>query len=155
MAAEVGKKAPAFTLKDPDGRKVSLKDFAGSKLVLYFYPKDMTPGCTIEAQGFRDKIKDFQKRNAVVVGVSADSAERHRKFIDKECLPFPLLSDEDHAMMEKYGVWKEKSLYGKKFMGISRETFLVDEKGKVVHHWPKVQTKTHAADVLKVIDGLS
>ncbi|MBZ0253094.1 MAG: thioredoxin-dependent thiol peroxidase [Candidatus Methylomirabilis sp.] len=153
MPAEVGKKAPAFTLENEKGEKVSLKDFAGKKVVLYFYPKDMTPGCTVEAQGFRDAIKEFAKRKAAVLGVSADSVERHAKFRTKEKLPFPLLSDPEHKALEAYGVWKEKSLYGRKFMGISRETFLIDEGGKIAHHWPKVATKTHAKDVLAFLDG--
>lgn len=153
MPAEVGKKAPAFTLENEKGEKVSLKDFAGKKVVLYFYPKDMTPGCTVEAQGFRDAIEEFAKRGAVVLGVSADSVERHAKFCMKEKLSFPLLSDPEHKALEAYGVWKEKSLYGRKFMGISRETFLIDESGKIAHHWPKVATKTHAKDVLAVLDG--
>jgi len=154
MPAEVGRKAPAFTLPNQKGKKVALKGLAGKKVVLYFYPKDMTPGCTVEAQGFRDKLPAFKKRKTVVLGVSADSVERHAKFCDKEALPFDLLSDEKKTVLEKYGVWREKSLYGKKFMGIVRETFLIDEKGKIVHHWPKVKTKTHAEDVLEVIDSL-
>lgn len=154
MPAEVGKKAPAFTLANQKGEKVSLKDFAGRKVVLYFYPKDMTPGCTVEAQGFRDAIREFEKRKVAVLGVSADGVESHAKFCLKEKLPFPLLSDPDKKALEAYGVWKEKSLYGRRFMGISRETFLIDEAGKVVRHWPKVQTKTHAKDVLAALDAL-
>lgn len=149
---EEGKKAPQFTLKTGDGEKVSLKDYLGKKVVLYFYPKDNTSGCTKEACDFRDAHPNFKKLNAVVFGVSADSEESHKKFSDKHDLPFTLLSDPDKKVIEKYGVWKEKSMYGKKYMGIERSTFIIDEKGKIQKIFPKVRVKGH---VEKVLDELN
>ncbi len=143
-----GAKAPQFTLPSSSGKDVSLKDFLGKKVVLYFYPKDMTPGCTKEAQGFRDLYEKFKKSNAVILGVSPDSLERHLKFIEKENIPFELLSDKDHKVAEKYGVWKEKSMYGKKFMGVERSTFVIDEKGKIQKIYRKVSVSGHCEDVL-------
>jgi peroxiredoxin Q/BCP len=148
-ALKEGQKAPAFSLPDQDGEKVALKDFLGKKVVLYFYPKDMTPGCTTEACDFRDNLARVKRKKAVVLGVSKDSPARHQKFIDKHELNFPLLSDEDGKMLEKYGVWKEKSLYGKKFMGIERTTLIIDEKGKVKKVFPKVKVKGHVDQVLE------
>lgn len=143
-----GNKAPAFTLPDKNGKKVALKDFEGKKVVLYFYPKDMTSGCTKEACDFRDSHPDFKKTKTVVLGVSADSVESHKKFSDKHELPFTLLSDEDKKVVEKYGVWKEKSMYGRKYMGIERTTVIIDEKGKVQKIFPKVKVKGHVEEVL-------
>ena len=150
---EEGKKAPAFTLPDSDGKKVSLKDFAGKNVVLYFYPKDMTSGYTAEACDFRDAHPNFKKLKTVVLGVSVDPEKSHQKFRDKYELPFTLLSDEDKKVVEKYGVWQEKSMYGRKYMGIVRTTFVIDEKGKVKKVFPKVKVKGHVEEVLNAIKG--
>ncbi|WKZ68439.1 MAG: thioredoxin-dependent thiol peroxidase [Melioribacteraceae bacterium] len=144
-----GNKAPQFTLPDSKGNKVSLKDYLGKKVVLYFYPKDMTSGCTQEACDFRDAHPNFKKLNAVVLGVSADSSASHQKFSDKYDLPFTLLSDEDKKVLEKYGVWKEKSMYGKKYMGIERTTVVINEDGKIQKIFPKVKVNGHIEEVLK------
>ncbi len=148
---EEGKKAPQFTLKDQSGKSVSLKDFLGKKVVLYFYPKDDTPGCTKEACNFRDDFKEIKKENAVILGVSADSETRHKKFVEKYKLPFTLLSDENKKVLEKYGVWKEKSMYGRKYMGIVRSTFIIDEKGKLKKIFPKVKVTNHNKEVLEAL----
>ena len=154
MAIEEGKRAPAFTLVDQDGKKVSLRDYAGRSLVLYFYPRDNTPGCTKEAQGFRTDLTRFDKLGVSVVGVSPDSEESHRKFIDKFKLNFPLLCDPDHKMMEKYGAWGEKVMYGKKRMGVIRSTVLIGPDGKVVRHWMKVaKAADHPKQVLEYLKG--
>jgi len=148
----VGQKAPAFRLPSVDGGTISLSQFKGSKnVVLYFYPRDDTPGCTTEACGFRDDISRFDRRDTVVLGVSADSLESHRKFADKFSLPFPLLADEKHEVSEKYGVWVEKNMYGKKSMGIQRATFLIDKSGKVAAVWPKVKVDGHVDAVLEAL----
>jgi peroxiredoxin Q/BCP len=143
-----GKKAPAFSLPADDGSTVSLKGLAGKKVVLYFYPKDDTPGCTTEGIAFSALKKKFDAAGTVVIGVSKDSVEKHCKFRDKHNLTVRLLSDEDGKMLEAYGVWAEKSLYGRKFMGINRTTLLIDEKGVVRKVWPKVKVNGHAEDVL-------
>ena len=143
-----GKKAPAFTLPADDGSTISLKSLAGKKVVLYFYPKDDTPGCTTEGIAFSALKKKFDAAKTVVLGVSKDSIEKHCKFRDKHNLTVRLLSDEDGKMLEAYGVWGEKSLYGRKFMGITRTTFLIDEKGIVQKVWPKVKVNGHAEEVL-------
>ncbi|HED07740.1 MAG TPA: thioredoxin-dependent thiol peroxidase [Ignavibacteria bacterium] len=148
---EEGKKAPQFTLKDQSGKSVSLKDFLGKKVVLYFYPKDDTPGCTKEACNFRDDFKEIKKENAVILGVSADSETRHKKFVEKYKLPFTLLSDENKKVLEKYGVWQEKSMYGRKYMGIVRSTFIIDEKGKLKKIFPKVKVTNHNKEVLEAL----
>lgn len=148
---EEGKKAPAFTLLDSNSKKISLKDFAGKKVVLYFYPKDMTSGCTQEACDFRDAFPDFGKSDVVVIGISADSSASHKKFSDKYNLPFILLSDEDKSVLEKYGVWVEKSMYGKKYMGIERTTFIIDEEGKIKKIFRKVKVKGHVEEVLNLL----
>ena len=145
---KVGSKAPAFTLMSQDGTKVSLKDFAGKKVVLYFYPRDMTPGCTKEACSFSENIDKLKKAGAVVLGVSADSVSSHDKFREKYKLQFPLLSDPDKEVIQKYGVWQEKNMYGKKSMGIVRTTFLIDEKGNVAHIFNKVRVDGHTDAVL-------
>lgn len=147
---EIGKKAPAFSLKNQEGKKVSLKDFKGKNVALYFYPKDMTPTCTQQACNLRDHFSLLQKHGIVVIGVSADSVEMHTKFIGKHELPFILLSDESKEMLIKYGVWGEKSMYGKKYMGIFRTTFLIDEDGKIFNIIQKVTAKTHAEQILKM-----
>lgn len=146
---ETGKKAPIFTLIDGDNKKISLSDFKGKKVVLYFYPKDMTSGCTQEACDFRDSFPDFQKLKAVILGVSIDSLESHKKFSDKYELPFTLLSDADKKVVQKYGVWKEKSMYGRKYMGIERTTFIIDGDGVIRKIFPKVKVSRHADEVRK------
>ncbi len=150
---EEGAPAPDFSAPDQNGKPVKLSQFKGKKnVVLYFYPKDMTPGCTTEACNFRDDFKKF--KNAVILGVSPDSPERHRKFIEKYELPFTLISDEDHRVAEKYGVWQEKSLYGRKFMGVVRSTFIIDKKGILRRIFPKVKVKEHSAEVLAALKEL-
>lgn len=152
VSLEEGQKAPAFTLAASDGVDVSLKDFQNTKhVVLYFYPKDDTPGCTTEACGFRDMIKPIEKLDAVVLGVSPDSIAKHEKFITKFNLPFLLLSDEEKKVCQKYGVWVEKSMYGRKYMGVARTTFIIDKSGKIVNKFSKVKPKDHAKEVQKVL----
>jgi peroxiredoxin Q/BCP len=146
-----GMKAPDFKLPADDGTFLSLRDYKGRKLVLYFYPKDDTPGCTSEACAFNDGLPAFKKMNAAILGVSKDSLAKHLKFREKYGLKFPLLSDEEGAMIEKYGVWVEKSMYGKKYMGIERATFLIDEQGKIEKIWRKVKVPGHADDVATAI----
>lgn len=146
-----GDSAPAFTLESDTGEKVSLKDFKGQRVVLYFYPKDMTPGCTQEACDFRDSFARIKKSDAVVIGVSKDPVASHQKFKAKHDLPFILLSDPEGQVCEAYGVWQEKSLYGKKFMGIVRSTFVIDEKGKVFRAFQKVKVKGHVDEILEVL----
>lgn len=148
---KVGDKAPAFTLKDDTGTSVSLKDFKGKKVILYFYPKDLTPGCTVEACDFRDALSLIKKKKAVVLGVSKDSVSLHEKFRDKHELNFPLLSDEDGKVCEAYGVWQEKSMYGKKYMGIARTTFVIGATGKIEHIFEKVKVKGHSKEVLETL----
>ena len=150
---EEGKKAPDFTAMNQNGEKVKLSFFKNKKnVVLYFYPKDMTPGCTTEACEFRDNFKKF--KDTEIIGVSIDSPERHQKFIKKQSLPFTLISDEDKKVVEKYGVWQEKSMYGKKFMGIVRSTFIIDKTGKIRKIYPKVKVKGHVDEVLQTVKGL-
>ena len=157
---DAGKKAPAFTLPDQDGKKHSLKDLAGKPVVLYFYPKDDTSGCTKEACQFRDQLPDFKKTKAVVFGVSPDSVESHRKFVDKYDLNFTLLADsardadDNPKICLKYGVWQEKSMYGKKYMGVVRTTYLIGPDGKVAQRWDKVKVPGHADAVLEAIRSL-
>lgn len=146
---KIGDKAPDFKLKSDSGETLSLKDYKGKKVILYFYPKDMTSGCTKEACDFRDNIKKFEKKNTVVIGVSADSTSSHKKFKDKYDLPFTLLSDETKRMLKDYGVWQEKSLYGKKYMGIARTTFVIDEKGKIEKVFEKVKVDGHIDELLE------
>ncbi len=149
---KVGQKAPDFALMDDSGKKVKLSDLKGRKVVLYFYPKDDTPGCTKEACAFRDGIKEIKNRGAVVFGVSADSVESHKKFKDKFELNFPLLADTDKKVVEDYGTWKEKSMYGKKYMGIERTTFIIDGQGKISHIFPKVKVDEHYDEVLEALE---
>lgn len=151
---EPGTKAPAFTLTADDGSKVRLSDFAGKPIVLYFYPKDDTPGCTREACAFRDAKADLKKAGAVVLGVSADNTESHVKFRDKYKLNFPLLSDPDHKIADKYGAWREKNMYGKKSMGIQRSTYLIDPAGKVARVWKRVKVDGHDQQVLAALGEL-
>jgi len=147
----VGDKAPDFKLEADDGRTISLKDFRGKKVVLYFYPKDDTPGCTAEACSFRDNLARVTTKGAVILGVSRDDHESHGKFRDKYHLNFPLLSDDRGSATEAYGVWKTKKNYGREYMGIERTTFLIDEQGKVVKVWPKVHVEGHTDEVLAAL----
>ena len=151
---EVGKKAPAFTLTADEGQKVKLSDLKGSPVVLYFYPRDDTPGCTKEACAFRDRQAEMEKLGAKVLGVSPDTVESHVKFRDKFSLNFPLLADPDHAVAEKYGAWREKNMYGKKSMGIQRSTYLIDADGKVAKVWQRVQVDGHDEEVIAAVRGL-
>jgi len=148
MALNAGDKAPDFTTKDQDGNFVKLSDFKGKKVVLYFYPKDMTPGCTAEACDLRDNYKVLQKQGYEVLGISTDDEKMHRKFIEKEKLPFRLLADTDKSVHEKYGTWIEKSMYGRKYMGTARITFIIDENGMIQEVIGKVDTKNHTAQIL-------
>jgi peroxiredoxin Q/BCP len=147
----IGDIAPNFTLTSSDGKEVSLKDFRGKKVILYFYPKDMTPGCTVEACSFRDNYTEIQKRGAEIIGISADSTASHQKFIGKYELPFILLSDSDKNVAKLYDVWKKKSLYGKLFFGIVRSTFIIDENGKIKAVFRQVKVKGHSEEVLNQI----
>ena len=148
---KIGDKAPDFSLISDEGKNVSLKDLKGKKIVLYFYPKDDTSGCTAEACSFRDNIKVIEKKNAVVIGVSKDNTSSHQKFKKKYSLPFTLLSDENLDMLKDYEVWKEKSMYGKKYMGIERTTYIIDEKGKIQYIFNKVKVQGHTEEILKNI----
>ncbi|NBD12547.1 thioredoxin-dependent thiol peroxidase [Corallococcus sp. c25j21] len=148
---QAGDKAPGFSLPDQSGATVSLSQFKGRHVVLYFYPKDATPGCTTEACDFRDEHSALVKAGAVVLGVSPDSVASHQKFATKQGLPFSLLADPEHALADAYGVWGEKSLYGRKFMGLIRATFLIGPEGKVVRAWPKVKVAGHVAEVLATL----
>ncbi|MDR0714980.1 MAG: thioredoxin-dependent thiol peroxidase [Bacteroidales bacterium] len=149
MKLAIGDKAPDFKGIKQDGKEISLNDFRGRKLVLYFYPKDNTGGCTAEACSLRDAYDDFQDKGYAIVGVSPDNERSHTGFILKHRLPFPLIADSNHAIAELYGVWGEKKLYGKTYMGILRTTFVIDEKGIIEHIVEKVDTKNHAAQLLK------
>ena len=153
-ALTVGKPAPDFSLKNQDDEVVTLGDYAGKWLVLYFYPKDDTPGCTVEACDFTSGLKDFEKLDAAVLGCSPDSPESHRKFIAKYKLKIDLLSDPEHKLLLKYGAWGEKNLYGKVSMGVLRSTVIIDPKGVVAHHWPKVSAQGHAEAVRETLAGL-
>ena len=147
-AVAVGGKAPDFNLKDDNDEPVKLSDYKGRKVVLYFYPKDDTPGCTAEACSFRDGFSEIQKKGVALFGVSADSVESHKKFKEKFHLNFPLLSDADKKVVNAYGVWKEKNMYGRKYMGIERTTFVIDEDGKIKKIFPKVKVDGHYSEVL-------
>ena len=152
MAIKIGNKAPAFTLQDQDGNKVSLK--GAKNVVLYFYPKAMTPGCTVQACGLRDTKKELAKLDAVALGISPDPFARLKKFEDKHDLNFTLLSDEDHAIADKYGVWDLKKFMGREFMGIVRTTFIIDKEGRITHIMDKVKTKSHHDDVIDLLKTL-
>jgi thioredoxin-dependent peroxiredoxin len=151
---EPGQKAPAFSLTDQAGRKHALKDYAGRPLVLYFYPKDDTPGCTAEACAFNDRLPDLSKVDAAVLGVSVLDAASKAKFAAKYGLTFPLLADADNAVAEKYGAWQEKRMYGKVYMGVARTTYLIDASGTVARRWDKVKVEGHAADVIAAVRAL-
>ena len=152
---EAGSKAPAFTLKATDGSTVKLSDLKGQPVVLYFYPKDDTPGCTKEACAFRDRKDELTQLGAVVLGISPDTVESHVKFSEKFDLNFPLLADKDHKVAEKYGAWREKNRYGKVSMGIQRSTFVIDAEGKVAKTWKAVKVDGHDAKVLEIVRELS
>ena len=143
--------APTFTLPNAKGEPISLDDYRRKKVVLYFYPKDSTPGCTTEACDFRDATQAFEENNTVILGVSADSQKRHQNFISKYELPFQLLSDVDHEVCEQYGVWQLKKNYGKEYFGIVRSTFLIDESGEIVKEWRSVKVKDHVAEALQYV----
>ena len=150
----IGDKAPQFTLSDKDGNPVSLSDFLGKRVVLYFYPKDNTPGCTRQACAFAGAYALFGQKNAVVIGVSRDSVASHKRFAEKNSLPFILLSDPERSAIEAYGVWQEKKNYGKVSMGVVRSTYIIDEQGVIVRVMPRVKPDTNAADVLAALDEL-
>ena len=152
--AAVGSPAPDFSLPDQKGAVRSLKDWRGKWVILYFYPKDNTPGCTVEARGFRDDMRKFSRRGAVIVGVSKDSSASHKNFCEKENLPFTLLSDTEKRAIRAYGVWVKKKLYGKEYMGVRRDTFIIDPKGIVRAHYENVSPKTHSQEVLSDLDRL-
>ncbi|GAE26399.1 thiol peroxidase [Halalkalibacter wakoensis JCM 9140] len=151
MTIEIGQMAPSFSLPANNNETVSLEDFRGKNVVLYFYPKDMTPGCTTQACDFRDKIEDFSELDTVIIGVSPDPVARHEKFIEKYQLPFLLLADEEHEVAEQYGVWTLKKNFGKEYMGIERSTFVIDKEGKLVKEWRKVKVKDHVAEALSFV----
>ena len=151
---EEGKKAPVITLNDQDGKKVSLNDFKGKNIILYFYPKDNTSGCTLEACNFRDDFPKFGNMKAVILGVSPDSVESHKKFAEKYNLPFRLLSDEKKSVLNKYGVWKEKSMYGIKYMGVERSTIVIDKTSKIRKIFRKVKVADHNKEVMEVLKEL-
>ncbi len=151
---EPGARAPAFSMETDDGSNIASKDLKGKKIVLYFYPKDDTPGCTKEAIAFTENIAKFKRAGAVVIGVSKDSVAKHKKFKDKHGLKVTLAADEDGKIVEKYGVWVEKNMYGRKYMGIERSTFLIDEKGVIRRIWRKVKVTGHAAEVLEAVKAL-
>jgi peroxiredoxin Q/BCP len=146
-----GDVAPAFTVATNGGEKISLADYKGKNVILYFYPKDDTPGCTKEACAFRDNFAEFKKRGAVVLGVSTDPVKSHDKFVEKFKLPFTLLADEDKKIVEAYGVWGEKSFMGRKYMGTNRVTFLIGQDGKIKKIWPQVKPEEHAEEVLAAL----
>jgi len=153
MSVSEGDRAPEFSLPSDEGGEVTLSNLRGRKVVVYFYPKDDTSGCTTEACEFRDVLPDFEAEDAVVLGISPDPIDSHRKFKEKYDLSFPLLADEDHAVAEAYDVWKEKSMYGRKYWGVERSTFLVDEEGRIQRTWRKVKPKGHAAEVREAVAG--
>jgi thioredoxin-dependent peroxiredoxin len=153
MTLQVGDRAPDFSMPTVSGGTVSLSDLRGKKVVLYFYPKDDTPGCTIEACSFRDNLPNFQGANAEIIGVSRDNTESHQRFRDKYGLNFTLASDDSGQVTEDYGVWREKNMYGKTFMGIQRSTFLIDENGNIAKIWPTVSVEGHSQEVLAAING--
>ena len=148
---KVGGKAPAFTLLSDEGKKISLTDFRGKKVILYFYPKDNTPGCTRESCSFRDNLSEVKRKGGAVLGVSTDSVASHKGFKQKHALNFPLLSDSEKKMALAYGVWKQKSLYGRKYMGLERATFLINEEGKISKIFPKVRVEGHLDEVLAAL----
>lgn len=153
MKIKEGDKAPRFEGKTQDGKVCKSEDYVGKKLILFFYPKDMTPGCTAEACNLRDHYGELKSKGYDLVGVSPDSVERHMKFSEKYNLPFPLIADEDKKVLNDYGVWGEKKLYGRTYLGVNRTTFVIDEKGMILKIFPKVKTKDHTAQILKGLDA--
>lgn len=151
MAVEVGKQAPDFTLQNQDGEEVTLSDYRGKNVVLYFYPKDMTPGCTTQACDFRDNYSEFEKYNTVIIGISPDPIERHQKFIEKHELPFQLLADVDQKVANLYEVWKLKKNFGREYYGIERSTFIIDKDGIVRKEYRKVRVKGHIEETLQFV----
>lgn len=151
MGVEIGELAPDFALEASNGETIKLSDYRGKNIVLYFYPKDMTPGCTTQACDFRDHYESFSELNAVILGVSPDPLSKHEKFIEKHGLPFVLLADEEHAVAKAYDVWKLKKNFGKEYMGIERSTFIIDKDGKLVKEWRKVKVKGHVEESLQFI----
>ncbi len=154
MKLQEGQKAPEFTAKINDDKEISLRDYAGKNVILYFYPKDNTPGCTKQACGFNEELSSFEELNTIILGVSKDSLKKHKNFKEKYSLGFPLIADEDGELCETYKVWKEKSMYGKTFMGIERTTFLIDTEGTIKKIWPKVKVKDHITEVLEAVKAL-
>lgn len=152
MTLEIGMLAPDFALKANEGEIVKLSSFQGKNVILYFYPKDMTPGCTTEACDFRDQHESFKNLNAVILGISPDPVDRHKKFVEKYGLPFLLLADPDHQAAEVYGVWKMKKNFGKEYMGIERSTFLINKEGKIAKEWRKVKVKGHVEEALEFLE---
>ena len=148
MLLQVGDKAPEFTLQNSEGENISLSDFSGKQIILWFFPKANTPGWSIQGQGFRDEFKNFTDKNIEVIGVSADSIKKQKKFCDKYEFPFNMLCDEGHTMLESYGVWGLKKFMGREYIGISRITYIIDSNGYISNVYDKVQTKTHALDIL-------
>lgn len=151
MVVEIGQMAPDLELPASNGETIKLSDYRGKNVVLYFYPKDMTPGCTTEACDFRDQHQNFEELDAIIIGVSPDPIARHEKFIEKHGLPFLLLADEEHKMAESFGVWKNKQMFGKEYMGIERSTFVIDKDGKIAKEWRKVKVKGHVDEALQFI----
>lgn len=151
MTIEVGKVAPDFTLQNQEGENISLSDFKGQNVVLYFYPKDMTPGCTTQACDFRDNYDAFKDLNTVIIGISPDPIERHQKFIDKHELPFQLLADTEQEVAKQYDVWKLKKMFGKEFYGIERSTFILDKEGTIQKEYRKVRVKGHIEETLNFV----
>lgn len=151
MGVEIGELAPDFALEASNGETIKLSDYRGKNIVLYFYPKDMTPGCTTQACDFRDHYESFSELNAVILGVSPDPLSKHEKFIEKHGLPFVLLADEEHTAAKAYDVWKLKKNFGKEYMGIERSTFIIDKDGKLVKEWRKVKVKGHVEESLRFI----
>lgn len=149
---EEGKKVPSFELKDEDGNKVKSSDFKGKKHVIYFYPKDFTPGCTTEADEFSKDYKKFQNKGIEIIGISPDDVESHKKFCNKMNIPYTLLADTDHEVSEKFGVWGKKNFMGREYMGVNRSTFLVNEEGKIFKVFPKVKPKGHSQEVLELFN---
>lgn len=155
MTIEIGSVAPDLELVADNGEKMTLSDYKGKYIVLYFYPKDMTPGCTTEACDFRDQHQSFADLNAIILGVSPDPQDKHQKFKEKHDLPFQLLVDDEHKLAEAYGVWKLKKNFGKEYMGIERSTFIIDPKGKLIKEWRKVKVKDHVQEALRYIEEIN
>jgi peroxiredoxin Q/BCP len=151
---KIGDSAPDVCLPDQDGKEVCLKEYKGKWVVLYFYPKDNTSGCTLEAKDFTSSVKDFEESGAVILGVSPDSTNSHQKFITKHSLGINLLSDQEHQTLENYGAWGKKKMYGREFFGVVRSTYLINPKGKIEHVWPKVKVKGHVDEVLAKLKEL-